>query len=338
MKKLLLFLIPIMFTAQACDLLLGSDDGGSGRQGIFVSTDSADSWKPGLPKRENLNLAGAMISRIYIEGARPQNVIAASTNAGLLASDTYGDQWIVLLPGFTAYDAFVNPFNDKEIFVAGSKSRLAAIYKSADRGASWIQVYNEPTGQIAVTVLAFDRSDPRIMYAGLSSGAVLKSGDGGDTWNSLAVFDARVVEISVSQNLLYGLTLAGGLNRSVDGGRTWAKLAFSQSPTYFNDLYLDPANSSDLYVATSLGLYRSEDAGVTWNKLSVPATPEVTDVTAVAVNPGKKNQIFTAIRSTVYRSDDGGRNWRTVQLPTNRTIASIVIDPFEPNRVYVGLK
>lgn len=338
MKRAILLILPIIFTAQSCDILFGSDTAGSGAQGVFFSVDSGDSWLPGKSSNESLSIQGAMISRIFIESNKPQNVLAASTNAGLLVSDTHGKKWLVFLPGFTAHDAFVNPFNDQEIFVAGSRNRLAAIYKSADRGASWVQVYNEPTGQIAVTVLAFDRSDPKTMYAGLSSGAVLRSRDSGDTWNALTDFETRVVELAVSQNLIYGLTVQSGLNRSVDGGKTWAKVAFTQNVNAFNDLYLDPSNSATVYVATSLGLYHSSDAGITWNKLPIPVTPEISDVTAVAVNPGKKSQIFAAVRSTVYRSDDLGGTWRTIQLSTNRTITSIAIDPFEPNRIYVGLK
>ncbi len=337
MKKAILFLIPVMFTAQACDLL-GVNDSGSGNRGVFYSVDSGDSWQAGEPKNDELSVSGAMISKIFIEGAKPQNIIAASSNTGLMASDTHGEQWQLLLPDFTAYDSFVNPFNDQEIFAAGSKDRLAAIYKSADRGASWIQVYNEPTGKILVTVLAFDRGNPKIMYAGLSSGAVLKSSDGGDTWNALTSFENRVVKLAAAQNLIYGLAQTSGLNRSTDGGKTWARVAFTESISFFNDLYMDTSSTGTLYVATSLGLYRSIDAGATWNKLPIPATPEITDVTTVAVNPGRKNQIFAAIRSTIYRSDDGGANWRTIQLPTDRVITSIAIDPFEPNRIYAGLR
>ena len=337
MKKAILLLIPVIFTAQACDLL-GSGDNGSGSQGVFYSVDSGDSWQAGKPKKDNLNFSSSLISRISIEGAKPQNVIAASSNKGLIASDTHGEEWLLLLPDVMAYDAFVNPFNDQEIFVAGSKNRLAVIYKSADRGASWVQVYNEPTGKILVTVLAFDRNDPKIMYAGLSSGSILKSSDGGDTWNALTAFDSRVVDLSVAQNLIYGLAQTSGLNRSTDGGKTWARVAFTESISFFNDLYMDPNSSGTLYVATSLGLFRSEDSGTTWNKLPIPATPEITDVTAIAVNPGRRNQIYAAIKSTIYRSDDGGSNWRTIQLPTNRVITNIAIDPFEPNRIYAGLR
>jgi len=100
----------------------------------------------------------------------------------------------------------------------------------------------------------------------------------------------------------------------------------------------NPASEQTLYLATNEGLYRSTDSGQNWSKLPLPASPEVTNVTAVDVNPSRKSQIFAGIKSTVYRSDDNGANWRTIQLPTNRTISSIVIDPFEPNRIYTGLR
>jgi len=335
--KFILTFLPIIFTAQACDLLLGGSDS-SGIQGVFFSVDSGDSWQAGKPKGE-VNLSGASVWRLFVEGSKPQNIIAASANQGLLGSDDHGATWLRLLPDFTAYDAFINPFNDREIFAAGSKRRLATIYKSPDRGATWLQVYNEPTGKISVTVLAFDRSDSETMYAGLSTGTILKSVDRGDTWNSLmADFDDRVVDLAATRNVVYSLNLQSGLHRSVDGGRTWTDVDFDEAANSFNDLYVDPASEQTLSLATNEGLYRSTDSGQNWSKLPLPASPEVTNVTAVDVNPSRKSQIFAGIKSTVYRSDDNGANWRTIQLPTNRTISSIVIDPFEPNRIYTGLR
>lgn len=316
--------------------MLGTESG-SGSQGVFVSVDSGDTWQAGNAKGD-LDLASSAVSRLYIEGSKPQNIVAASINAGLLASDDHGANWARLLPDFTAHDAFINPYDGQEIFAAGARGRTAAIYKSPDRGRTWIQVYNEPTGQFSVTVLAFDRTNSQVMYAGLSSGTVLKSADGGDTWNALVSFEGRVADLAATRSMVYSLTLTSGIKRSTDSGRSWSNLSFSQSANTFNDLYADPGSESILYVAASSGLYQTQDTGTTWTKLPVPASPEIANVTAVAVNPAKKSQIFAAIRSTIYRSEDAGATWRTVQLPTNRTITDIVIDPFEPNRIYAGLR
>lgn len=337
MTRIAVLILPVVFTAQACNLLLGSGDDGSGARGIFYSVDSGDSWTAAKPSSETLSLSGAAVSRLFIEGDKPRNIIAASSNAGLLASDSFGREWAVLLPGFSAYDAFVNPFNDREIFAAG-RGKHASIYKSADRGQSWVQVWSQPRDKIAAAVLAFDRRDPKILYAGLSSGTLLKSTDGGDTWNALGALKNGVVRLAVAGNQVYALTQTGGLHSSSDSGASWKKIEIkAQTGGKFNDLYADSAGVN-LLVAANQGLYVSPDSGASWRKLPVPATAQIADVSAVTVSPAKKSQIFAAVRSTVYRSDDNGQTFRTVQLPSDRVITSIVIDPFEPNRIYAGLR
>src|SRR3989344_1157601 len=203
--KIAFLLLPIVFTAQSCELFsTGGTQQGSGNLGVYLSVDSGDSWKAGVGT-QTFQMGSVAISKIFIQSRDPKNVVAASTNAGVLASDNHGENWVVLLTGFAAQDIFINPFNEQEIFVSGSKGKLAAIYKSPDRGATWIQVYNEPSGESAVTALAYDLENPQIMYAGLSTGTMLKSADGGDTWNWFASFKDRVVEIGVRSGGVYVL-------------------------------------------------------------------------------------------------------------------------------------
>ena len=336
MKKSVLFLLPIIFTAQACNLLSGGGNQGSGSVGVFVSADSGDTWHPGQG-RQKLQLGSAVVSKLYIQGDNPKNLVAASINNGVLASDDQGENWTVILASFAAYDVFINPFKTQEIFAGGAKGKLAAIYKSPDRGATWIQVYNEPGGENVVTSLAFDPGDAKIMYAGLSTGTLLKSLDGGDTWRKLAVFKDGVKEIGVAVSTVYALTVKSGFHRSQDSGRTWTDVKIDKTAKVFNDLFVDRQNNSVLYVGSDMGLFRSTDGGNTWSNLSLPASLKVSNVTAIKAYSDRRNAIFAGVRSTLYRSDDNGSTWHTIQLSTNRVISNIVVDPQEPNRVYVGL-
>ena len=73
----------------------------------------------------------------------------------------------------------------------------------------------------------------------------------------------------------------------------------------------------------------------------------VASIGALAVAPSDPNTIYAGtgesdIRSSlssgngVYRSKDGGRTWTHVGLDDTRQISRVVIDPQDPNTVYVG--
>lgn len=337
-KRIAFLILPLIFTAQSCNLLGPPAPGGA--RGVFRSMDSGDTWETGKAADESLNLADVPVNRLFIEAAKPNNIIASGTLGGAVASADYGRTWVRLLPGFAVNDAFINPYREQEIFLAGSRNKLAVILKSSNRGAAWVQVYNEPQGEISVTGLAFDRVNPSVMYAGLSSGSLLQSRDSGDTWKALHDFDSRVVRLLSGRGILYVLTTSS-LNRSLDDGKTWVNIPVTvpgENIGSFNTLYMDNADNSLLLIGASTGLYRSTDAGVNWTKFALPATPDVSNVTAVNVNPAKRAEIFAAIRATIYKSLDNGVTWKTSKLPTAKAIFDIAIDPMEPNRVYAGLK
>jgi photosystem II stability/assembly factor-like uncharacterized protein len=342
MKKVLLVLLPILLTAQACNFLFGDLSGnqGSGSKGVFLSTDGGQTWQEANKINKTSNLAGAQVLRIVLDRTNSKNLLAVAANSGVYASNDGAGTWFALLPNFAGYDAFLNPDNNKEIFAAGARGGQSVLLKSADSGGTWTQIYSEPPGKTVATSVVFDPRNPAEIFVGLSSGTVLKSIDYGANWNSVVDFKDRVSKLvtTADGHTLYVLGRTDGLRRTLDGGRTWTNfpLTVKPGPGQYNDFVLDSVG--DLYVATDKGLFKSSDSGATWVQLLLPATPEANDVSAVAINPQNPRQIFAAIRSTVYRSDDFGATWRTVSLPTNQIISVISIDSAEPNRIYVGLK
>jgi len=343
MKKAILVILPIIFTAQACNFLFGDlyGDQGSGNRGVYSSVDGAATWQAANTTTKKGGLNGTDVSRVVVEQGDPSNILLTTQNQGVFGSDTSGEKWIQLLPDFSAYDAAVNPLNPEEIFVAGAKNKLAAVYKSPDRAGTWVQVYSEPAGPSVVTSLLLDTKSSGVIYGGLSTGAVIKSVDGGETWKVVANFKDRVMTLVAgfdSVRTLYALTRSAGLHRSSDAGKTWSKVVITEESKIHYDIGLDKKNPSAAYVATDKGLFATSDDARTWSKLSLPASPQFNSVTAVAVNPDNSQQVIAAIRSTIYRSDDRGATWRTANLPTRRTVYSISINPLEPNRVYVGVR
>lgn len=339
--RILLIILPILFTAQACNFLFGDiyGDKPSGARGVYVSTDNGDSWGEANGLQGSQNLRQARILRLVIEPGKPDNLLAASVNTGLFASDSKAKEWFALLPNFAAYDIFFNPSNPEEIFVAGAKGNLATILKSPDRGGAWLEIYNQPLGEAAVSAMIFDPKNPSLFYAGLTSGIVLKSIDRGQTWNAVADLGDRIVSLSIaSDQSIYALTRNQGLKKSQDAGKSWAGIKAPEQAKQFFDFFVDSTNSQVWYLGTNSGLYKTTSGGSTWIRLALPADPEFSSVSAVTASATNPRLVFAAIRATIYRSSDGGVSWHPVGLATRQTVADIVIDPSEPNRIYASLK
>ncbi|NER14123.1 hypothetical protein GWK08_11775 [Leptobacterium flavescens] len=106
------------------------------------------------------------------------------------------------------------------------------------------------------------------------------------------------------------------------------------------------SNPDVMYVGTaSGGLWKSTSGGIKWTPIF---NKEVTaSIGAVAIQQSNPSVIWVGTgegnpRNSlnggygVYRSLDGGKNWESMGLEETRHIHRIIIDPTDPNTVYVG--
>ncbi len=95
------------------------------------------------------------------------------------------------------------------------------------------------------------------------------------------------------------------------------------------------------------GVWETTDAGVTWANAS-DGFLKAASVGAIAIAPSDPNIIYvgmgeaTARANTlhrgdgVYKSSDGGKTWTHIGLDTVDEISRILVDPHDPNLVYVA--
>ena len=108
----------------------------------------------------------------------------------------------------------------------------------------------------------------------------------------------------------------------------------------------EPGNPLVAYIgAASGGIWKTEDGGVHWRAVfdSEPAQA----IGALAIAPSAHNVLWagtgetffirsmTALGNGVYRSTDAGRSWQHMGLDSTGRIARIVIDPANPDIVFV---
>jgi photosystem II stability/assembly factor-like uncharacterized protein len=107
-----------------------------------------------------------------------------------------------------------------------------------------------------------------------------------------------------------------------------------------------PGQPNVYYVgAAAGGVFRTNDGGLSWKP--VFEKEPVASVGAIALAPSNPNVVWVGtgeanIRNDisggrgVYVSTDGGNSWRFAGLKDAGQISSIVVDPSDPNKVFVG--
>lgn len=98
---------------------------------------------------------------------------------------------------------------------------------------------------------------------------------------------------------------------------------------------------------TGGGLWKTEDMGISWNNIS-DGYFKTGSVGAIAVSESDKNVVYVgmgehAVRGVMthhgdgmYKSTDAGKTWKKIGLDLTQHIARIVIDPKDPNIVFVA--
>ncbi len=107
-------------------------------------------------------------------------------------------------------------------------------------------------------------------------------------------------------------------------------------------------NQPDTFYFGSVGggVWKTENAGRTWLPISDEGIP-IGSIGAIAVAPSDPNIVYVGtgepdIRSQhsygigVFKSTDAGKTWTHIGLEATRQIGRIVVDPANPNHVYVA--
>ena len=118
------------------------------------------------------------------------------------------------------------------------------------------------------------------------------------------------------------------------GGRTVAIAGIPSQPNVF---YMAPNNG---------GVWKSTDFGQTWNPIF--DDQPTGSIGALAIAPSDPNVIYVgsgeglrrpdlSTGDGIYKSTDAGRTWQHLGLRDGQQIGAILVDPHDPNRVFVAV-
>ncbi len=184
------------------------------------------------------------------------------------------------------------------------------IFKSTDRGSTWNLLTNStPLGDI--NRLAVDPANENNVLAASNSG-IYHSTDGGNSWSQVFtgwVQDLRPTPGNFS--VLYATQNGVGVIKSLDGGVTWNLSNAGMSPTGRIEICVSPLKT-DRIIASAEGslsgvnsdLYLSDDGGATWYLVTLSLGGKTVDYLAstagtqgwydntVAFSPYNENVVY----------------------------------------------
>jgi photosystem II stability/assembly factor-like uncharacterized protein len=195
-------------------------------------------------------------------------------------------------------------------------------------------VWTDQASGVTARLRGVSAISDRVAWASGSSGTVLRTADGGATWQQLTIpgadkLDFRDVD-AVSADAAYVLSIGSGdssrIYKTTDAGRTWALQYTNTDPKAFFDAmaFWDPNRGiafSDS-VDGQLVMLRTADGGRSWTPVPAAGLPPALENegafaasgTNVAVMGHDHVWIGTSV-SRVLRSSDGGRTWAAAATP-----------------------
>lgn len=251
-------------------------------------------------------------------------------------------------------------------FWAGAAA--GGLWKTTDGGLTWTTNTDNLT-VIGCSDLAIDPSNPNTMYLATGDGdagdtyciGVLKSTDGGLTWNSTGLVftvnqlrQMRRLVINPSNPQILLAATDAGLFRTTNGGTSWTNVLSGN----WYDIEFKPGNPNTVYLGGNTSFRLSTDAGATFTTISNGIPTSGSNRLAIAVTPADPNYVYVLRSSSstngfagLYRSTSSGTAF-TVMSTTPDVLANsctgaagngqgwydlaVAASPTNANRVDVG--
>ncbi len=278
---------------------------------------------------------GGSVWALAVDPADP-SVVYAGTRNGVFKSTDGGDTWTAASKGLGPRGVFVRAFvlSGNAVY-AGTDD---GVYKSVDGGGLWTKASaGIPPSAVSphIRALAADPRSPNRIWASTNRGVFLTT-NGGATWQGRQngfprAVDPRGIGVTPDGRTVYVATRTT-VYKSTNQGQKWTRVDNGLDSGGFNDLFIDPANPSTVFVGGQ-GLWKTTNGGGKWTRVA----PSVLTggLPALAIQ-GQRMYVHMVLpaRQEILFSEDRGATWKAATTdPSDHLILDLAAGP---DAVYAG--
>ncbi len=304
--------------------------------------------------RTETRLDGRSTTCLAVDPARPELVYCGTSGDGLWRSADAGEGWERVgddtLPGPVAAVA-VSPVERAGVYgVLYAGTEPAALYRSEDGGETWRELegmrslpsskewsFPPKPESNHVRAISCDPNEEGRVYVAVEAGAMVRSPDGGETWEDRVPDGPRdthtLLTHAAAPGRVYsaagdGFSQKGrGYSESPDGGDTWRRFSEGLSRHYLWGLAVDPDDPGAVVVSGAASPREAHDprvadstifrreAGGPWREVT-DGLPEKEGrtVSILAANEGEPGVFYALTNKGLYRSPDAGLGWERLDI------------------------
>ncbi len=238
---------------------------------------------------------------------------AGAVSGGIWKTTDGGNSWQIIspdLPNLAIASLCMAPSNPNVIYAGTGEGffnidavRGNGIFKSSDKGATWLQLEStkDKSGFHYVNSLAVSHSNENILWAATNIG-IVKSSNGGTSWYSAgAPLDERYQKIIIhpsNDDILWATCNDKGIYKTENGGKKWF-LVHDMTDAGRIELTISKNEPNKLYaIDEESNMYYSFDGGTEWAKATEAGTAtkflggQGWYNSTLAVNPTNANKGF----------------------------------------------
>jgi len=290
-------------------ILVGAWILGSSEGGLYISNDGGVNWE------SEADMRGQSIRSLAAAPSDPKTLVAG-TLTGVYRSTDGGEHWQLISPVGSqeiheVESVAIDPANPQIIY-AGT---WHLPWKTTDGGEHWTNIKQGVIDDSDVFSIIVDPKDPSVVYASACSG-IYKSQNGGEKFQKVQGIPstARRTRVLMQDPQNLNIVFAGtteGLFRTGDSGATWVRTTGPE--VIVNDVYVDPANTNRILLATDRGgVLASNDGGYSF----LPANNgfSARQITSYIGDAAQPATIYVGVVNDkawggVFVSDNGGLSW-----------------------------
>jgi len=345
-KYLFISLLPVILILSGCSLT-GSSGTATTTGSFWKSMDGGKFWTVKNKMANNASVPEADILSLAVNPQDANNILFGTAQNGIYKTTDGGETWMAA--NFTSekvYGLAMDPRDPQTIYASGVWQKRGKIFKSADQGTVWEEIYTSVSNGTLIISMAMSPKNPDVLYVATSDKQVLQTSDGGHSWKSLFLATSPVVKIALDyqdENLFYFNTLNGDIFKSQDGGKTITEISQKSLSSWnmggggIRFMETDPSNRNWVYAGGKIGIILSKNSGETWEKINVLNNSENFPVSALTINPANSQEFIYGSAQASFKTADGGKTWTTAQFNTGKTINLIRYDKQNPQNVFIGL-